>query len=98
MQQEKHAVQDAHVAELELQSEQYAELAAKLRKREALASAQEHQVTAAQVGKILHTTDTGSALAVVRFSMLILLLRVGSSTDACTQNLGRRTLMKPNGS
>ncbi|KAK9909691.1 hypothetical protein WJX75_006115 [Coccomyxa subellipsoidea] len=48
MQQKKHAVQDAHVAELELQSEQYAELAAKLRKREALASAQEHQVTAAQ--------------------------------------------------
>ncbi|EIE24591.1 hypothetical protein COCSUDRAFT_62022 [Coccomyxa subellipsoidea C-169] len=48
MQEEKQAVLDAHVAEMEVQSGQYADLAAKLRRAEALISAQEHQLTAAQ--------------------------------------------------
>ncbi len=51
VQEEKQALLDAHVAEMELQSGQYADLAAKLRRAEALISAQEHQLTAAQVRK-----------------------------------------------
>ncbi len=49
MQQEKQDLQEAHTAELELQSGHYADLAAKLRKVQASADAQACAVAAAEV-------------------------------------------------
>ncbi len=49
MQQEKQALHDAHVAEMELQSEHYADLTVKLRKLQAHADAQQEELLAAQV-------------------------------------------------
>ena len=49
MQQDKHALKEAHVAELELQSGHCADLAAKLRKVQAFADTQACAVAAAEV-------------------------------------------------
>lgn len=49
MQQEKQALHEAHVAELELQSGHYADLAAKLRKVQASADIQASALAAAEV-------------------------------------------------
>lgn len=49
MRQEKQALHDAHVAEMELQSKHYADLAVKLRKLQAHADAQQQELLAALV-------------------------------------------------
>lgn len=50
MQRDKEALHEAHVAELELQSGHYDDLAAKLRKAQAFADTQACALAAAEVG------------------------------------------------
>lgn len=52
MQRDKEALHEAHIAELELQSGHYADLAAKLRKAQAFADTQARAVAAAEVNPI----------------------------------------------